>query len=95
MSCDNFDRFPAWNETFNGGNSLPSTGNTHRWSDANNPNLQAMCAQKVGDVASSAEQKYFDHAGFTFHPAVIKGTVSNTTTPADCQPRGVTTPLRP
>jgi len=100
LSFNNVGRFPSrvWNEKYfycgsaNGGNSLQSTGNTHRWSDANNQNQQAMCAQKIGDVASSAQKKPIDYEGFTFYPTVIKGIVSNTAILAACQARGLMTP---
>jgi len=100
LSYNNVGRFPSrvWNEKYfyagnaNGGNSLQSIGNTHRWSDANNQNQQAMCAQKLGDVASKAQKNPIDYEGFTFYPTVIKGVVSNSAILAACQNRGMMTP---
>ena len=100
LSYNNAGRFPSrlWNEKYfysgsaNGGNSLQSIGNTHRWSDNNNQNQQAMCVKKVGDIANSAQKNPIDYEGFTFYPTIIKGIVSNSAILEACQSRGLMTP---
>lgn len=100
LSYNNAGRFPSrlWNEKYfyagsaNAGNSLQSIGNTHRWSDNNNQNQQAMCVKKIGDIANSAQKSPIDYEGFTFYPTLIKGIVSNSAILAACQSRGLMTP---
>jgi hypothetical protein len=76
----------------NGGNSLQSIGQSHRWSDNNNQNQEAMCVKKIGNVANSAQKANIDYEGFTFYPTEIKGVISNSAILAACQSRGLMTP---
>jgi hypothetical protein len=100
LSYNNAGRFPSrlWNEKYfyagsaNGGNSLQSIGNTHRWSDNNNQHQQAMCVKKVGDIISSAQKTPIEYEGFTFYATAINGVVSNSAILAACQSRGLMTP---
>ena len=100
LSYNNVGRFPSrlWAEKYfyagsaNGGNSLQSIGQSHRWSDNNNQNQEAMCVKKIGNVANSAQKANIDYDGFTFYPTEIKGVVSNSAILAACQSRGLMTP---
>ena len=51
VSYDNIDRFPAWNETFNGGNSPPSTGK-------HTPLVLRQQSDPTGHVRSKSERHH-------------------------------------